>query len=742
MCADDEQSVPIGFADLNLADVIQAGRSPELVSGLAGSSLEPEPEPEPDPEPENVERALKREAKLLKQTSAVRGYSVLQENDNLPDDSSDEGNDTNDHGAKPILGRYKSQKTVVYSSAAAAALALGLSAEQVAKCCENETFRSDFRANTGYTFKAAEEPRGKPERDPEWRVGRRKALDELETVHKIDAFTSLVLRSPDEGAASPGCLKVRVTATQRLEESVLGPTTRTVPLGLPRTHEDTRASITKNGIQPREVIVRLYAIRAFALSAKDAGNTSDPYLQATIDDADGDPQGGVWPKGAVVDGKDMGGKKVEISPLQNTLNPHFGQIFQWQVQLPGPSLKIVVKDHDDVLEGGVDDIIGETTIDLENRFFSHDWQSLAHQGGYDMKFPIEQRDLIGESGVTQGVLECWVEIFPRENIQLFPVMDIAAPQKQKFELRVVVWDASEMKVMDAIGGTNDLYVTGTLSYRDGRNRLKNVSRTTDIHWRSKQGKGSFNYRLVYKDLELPMTMPGAEESEFPRFVVKAYDQDVIGGNDLIGTEQVREIKDLFKRAWRKFEVQQKRDQELDKMTVSQLRVEARRLYENMLRKTTRQLETARSAVIKNAERIESLCKQQAKQRKAKEKVDELPESKLRRFLMEDPTRQLENTAVKFPEPSSNWVQHKLKGDTGMARIYYQHIYSNELTQEAPMDGILRQVFVDPSQHRRAAQFLRAYEKAGRHDTERDKGVRMWNVEKQHGSGTGPPSSKY
>jgi hypothetical protein len=319
-------------------------------------------------------------------------------------------------------------------------------------------------------------------------------------------------------------------------------------------------------------------------------------------------------------------------------------------------------------------------------------------------------------------------------------MDIAAPQKQKFELRVVVWDAIEMKAMDT-GAMNDLFVTGTLMYRDKRNKLKNVSRTTDIHWRSQKGKGSFNYRLVYKDLELPMTMPGAEESEFPRFVVKAYDQDVIGGNDLIGTEQVREIKDLFKRAWCKFETQQKRDNELDRMTVPQLRVEARRMYDKILGKTTSQLETARSAVVKNAKQIESLRKQQAKQRKAREKVDELPESKLRQFLMEDPTRQLENTAVKFPEPSSKWVQHKLKGDTGMARIYYQHISSNELTQEAPMDGILRQVFVDPSD-RRAAQFLREYEKAGRHDTERDKGVRMWDIEMQHRSGTESASSKY
>nr|ADD95746.1 hypothetical protein [uncultured organism MedDCM-OCT-S04-C46] len=359
-----------------------------------------------------------------------------------------------------------------------------------------------------------------------------------------------------------------------------------------------------------------------------------------------------------------------------------------------------------------------------------------------MKFPIEQRDLIGESGVTQGVLECWVEIFPPENVQLFPVIDIAAPQKQKFELRVIVWDAVDMKPMDTIGDMNDLYVTGALSYRDKKNKLKEKKRTTDIHWRSKQGKGSFNYRLVYEELELPMTMPGASESEFPRFVVKAYDKDVVGGSDLIGTEQVPEIKDLFKRAWRKFEIQQSRDQVLDKMTMAELRAEARRMYDTMLRKTANQLETARSAVAKDTERIESLLRQQEKQRRSKEKVDELPESKLRAFLMEDPARQLENTVVKFPEPSSKWVQHKLKGEGGRSRVYYRHINSNELTQEAPMEGILRQVFVNESDSKK---FLQTYEKAGRHDAERDNGMRMWDIEKQHqnsGDSTELAKTKY
>ena len=66
-----------------------------------------------------------------------------------------------------------------------------------------------------------------------------------------------------------------------------------------------------------------------------------------------------------------------------------------------------------------------------------------------------------------------------------------------------------------------------------------------------------------------------------------------------------------------------------------------------------------------------------------------------------------------------------------------------------MEGIQKQVFVDPAQGPGvAAKFMKVFERAGRHDAERDKGIRMWDVEKQHqpsasASGTEPePESRY
>ena len=46
-----------------------------------------------------------------------------------------------------------------------------------------------------------------------------------------------------------------------------------------------------------------------------------------------------------------------------------------------------------------------------------------------------------------------------------------------------------------------------------------------MHWRAKGGLGSFNYRLIFKDIELPFDSDRAGD-DLPRFTCKAWDQDV------------------------------------------------------------------------------------------------------------------------------------------------------------------------------------------------------------------------
>ena len=114
-------------------------------------------------------------------------------------------------------------------------------------------------------------------------------------------------------------------------------------------------------------IVRLYMISGFDLSSRDNGGFSDPYLVIQC------------------------GKKVynERENYQDdSPNPDFYKSYDFEGTFPGCA-PIVIKAYDyDLIFG--DDIIGETTIDLEDRFFMPEWQSIKNK-------PIEYRQIYHES---------------------------------------------------------------------------------------------------------------------------------------------------------------------------------------------------------------------------------------------------------------------------------------------------------------------------------------------------------
>lgn len=153
-----------------------------------------------------------------------------------------------------------------------------------------------------------------------------------------------------------------------------------------------------------------------------------------------------------------------------------------------------------------------TSIDLEDRFFSPEWQSIKNK-------PIEYRQIYHpSSSVSQGVVKLWVEIHPTSiPADQIPIWDIKPKPAEEFEVRVCVFDTIGIKMMDA-EGTSDVYCR---AFFDSKVEAKE----TDCHYRCQNGKASFNYRLLFN-----LKHPRKDYT----FTLQAYDRDFFKSNDIIG----------------------------------------------------------------------------------------------------------------------------------------------------------------------------------------------------------------
>jgi len=253
---------------------------------------------------------------------------------------------------------------------------------------------------------------------------------------------------------------------------------------------------------PSKWVVRAYVLRGYQMVPPDDDGKCDPFMIVTC------------------------GEQVKKSKNdtvnQNTLRPTFYELFQFDATFPRDGrLSLNVMDQDKLK----DDLIGKTEIDLENRIMSKQWLDMKEK-------PREFRAVWNpSSSCPQGQLELWVDILTPAEAAKTPPIEIAPPSRQDFELRVVVWNVKDAIFRDTSRFMNDIFVSGSLRGQKAQ--------TTDTHWRSEDGKGEFNWRMVWP-ISLPM--------KNPNLTMLLWDKDVLNPNDSV-CESVINLTGLCRKAF-------------------------------------------------------------------------------------------------------------------------------------------------------------------------------------------------
>ena len=202
---------------------------------------------------------------------------------------------------------------------------------------------------------------------------------------------------------------------------------------------------------------------------------------------------------------------TETLSSTSTNNSHYKLYKHYDIltELPGTNtITIQVHSYDPIFP---DELIGETTIDIEDRYFDSKWQALHFK-------PIETRSLKrNDIQRIQGEILLWIELIEQsERYQLQTPWYIQPHPFIELICVFIVYETEDLQCLD-VEGTSDVYVS---IYTNDNERI-----STDIHYRCSNGNASFNYRLI-----LPIHLPQCNGI----LHVNAYDNDILSKDDYIG----------------------------------------------------------------------------------------------------------------------------------------------------------------------------------------------------------------
>eukprot|EP01050_Picozoa_sp_SAG11_P000839 SAG11_NODE_31_length_23119_cov_102.800608_6_plen_1824_part_00 len=111
----------------------------------------------------------------------------------------------------------------------------------------------------------------------------------------------------------------------------------------------------KKFTSPQDVVVRCYVIRGAQLTPADPDGSADPWSRCSL--------GNLEPQG------------TDEDHIEDSIFPNFRKAYEFKTKMPGcGGLKVEVLDYDDFTGP---DMIGQTVVDLEDRWFSKAWNAVG-----------------------------------------------------------------------------------------------------------------------------------------------------------------------------------------------------------------------------------------------------------------------------------------------------------------------------------------------------------------------------